>query len=83
LPDEAIGLKEIPSFVSAINLKQYVKKELLKPYKLETVDLVIEKQSKNGIPLFKKLELVKIKSTEGGMLSIIDCGRGFELVGRV
>jgi len=35
------------------------------------------------MPLFKKLELVKIKSKEGGLLSIIDPGKGFELVGRV
>ena len=63
-----------PRFASLINLQGYIKKELLRPEKVETCELSIRNRSTTT---FKRLQLVEIISSETGALSVLDSGSGF------
>jgi hypothetical protein len=47
----------------------------LRPEKLETCDLKIHNIQKGSS--LKRFEVIKIKSTEAGILSVLDAGSGF------
>ena len=63
-----------PRFTSALNLQSYIKKELLRPEKVETCELTIRNRNTTT---FKRLQVVEILSSETGALSILDSGSGF------
>lgn len=68
----------MPEFYNKINLQGFIKKELLRPERVETFELSIVPKE-----VYKRMELIYIRSSVGGNVSFIDPGKGFELVGKV
>lgn len=59
-------------------MQTYIKKELLRPEKIETFELSLVPQE-----IYRKMELIKVRSSSAGNLSILDPGKGFEILGKV